>query len=134
MNGDWFNGGANLNPLALRHIGNARRDAELLVADFGEHRDAGADLLDRRAREADPQPTPAMCRVGRPFRPWIDRDAGGERGRIEFHGVDLIGQLDPEKDAALRIIELGGGAELLVEARHQGLELGAQPATQPRYV
>ena len=47
---------ARFSTLALR-----ARHAELPAADFGEHRDALADLLMRRAREAQPQPA-AGCR------------------------------------------------------------------------
>ena len=41
--------------------------------------------------------------------------------------VDVVGQLHPQEDAALGILELGRGAELLVERLHQRVELRAQP-------
>ena len=55
----------------------------------------------RGAGEAQPQPAAGIGLVGRPFRPRIDGDAGGERGLIELQRVDIVGQLDPQEDAAL---------------------------------
>ena len=80
----------------------------------------------RRTGEAEPQPALAVGLIRRPFGPGIDRDAGRERGLIELLRVDVVGQLDPQEDAALRLLELGRSAEFLVERFHQGVELGAQ--------
>ena len=55
-------------------------------------------------------------------------------GAIQFQRIDLVRQLDPEENAALRIVEFGRGAELLVERIHQRLELLAQAAGQLRHV
>src|SRR4051794_4651408 len=55
-----------------------------------------------------------------------------QRRLVELHRIDVVGQLDPEEDAALRLLEFGGGAELLVERFHQSIELSAQPLGQNR--
>ena len=40
--------------------------------------------------------------------------------------VDIVGQLDPQIDAARRVAELGGGAELLGQCLAQGLQLAGE--------
>src|SRR5581483_11443194 len=80
------------------HIGDADGHAELSTADVGQHGNALADLLFGGAGEAKPQPAARIWLVGRPFRPRIDRDAGGERRLIKFQRIDVVGQLDPEED------------------------------------
>ena len=82
--------------------------------------------------KAQPQPAAGIALVGRPFRPRIDGDAGGKCGLVEFEGIDIVRQLDPQEDAALGVFEFGRGAELLVERLHQRVELGAQAARQLR--
>src|ERR1700704_4305539 len=49
------------------HIGAARRHAEFLAANLGEHRHAGPDGVVRGMREAQPHPALAVGFVGRPF-------------------------------------------------------------------
>src|SRR5260370_26191070 len=63
---------------SLFHIRDSSRHAELLAAHFGEHGDAFADLLVRWTGKAQPQPAAGIGLVGRPFRPRVDGDAGGE--------------------------------------------------------
>ena len=74
----------------------------------------------------------APCRST--IRPGIDRDAFLQRRLIELHRVDVVGQLHPQEDAALRVVELGRGAELLVQRLHQRLDLRAQRLAQLRQV
>src|SRR5581483_12461649 len=80
------------------HIGDADGHAEFLAADVGEHGHAFADLLLGGAGKAEPQPAARIWLVGRPLRPRIDRDAGGERRLIKVQRIDIVGQLDPEED------------------------------------
>ena len=84
--------------------------------------------------KTQPQPAAGIGLVGRPFRSRIDGDAGGERGLVELQRVDIVGQLYPQEDAALGVLEFSRGAELLVERFHQRVELGAQAARQLRHV
>src|SRR5262245_48776251 len=95
---------------AALHIGDALRHAELAAADLGEDADALADRRHRGTGEAEPQPALAISLVGRPIRARIDGDASGERGLSEFYGVDRVGELYPQKNAALGRVEFGGGA------------------------
>ena len=116
------------------HIRDTRRHAEFAAADFRERGDAGADRLMRGIGEAQPGAAFAVGLVGRPFRAGIDGDAGGKRRLEELQGIDLVGQLDPQENAALRIVEFGCGAELLVKRVHQSFELFAQAAREFRHV
>ena len=84
--------------------------------------------------EAQPRAAFAVALVGRPFRAGIDGDAGGERRLVELERIDLVRQLDPEENAALRILEFGRSAELLVERIHQRLEFQPQAARQLRHM
>src|SRR5438105_1237118 len=74
----------------LLYVRAAARHAELLATDLRQHGDALADLLMCRARKAQPQARAGVALVGRPFRPRIDRDAGGECGLVEFERIDLV--------------------------------------------
>ena len=98
------------------------------------YEDALANLVMRGAGEAEPQATARIGFVDRPFRPRIDGDARGEGGLIQLQRIDMVGQLHPEEDAALRLLEFGRGAELLAERVHQCIELGAQAARQLRHM
>src|SRR3954454_21833326 len=64
-------------------------DAELLVADLGEGGDALADLLLRRQRETQPQPRLGAVAVDRPFRAWVERDAGLQGRLHQLPHIDL---------------------------------------------
>ena len=64
--------------------------------------------------ETQPQPALAIGLVRGPFEARIDGDARRERGLGKLLGVDDIGQLDPQEDAALGIIELGRGADSIM--------------------
>ncbi len=88
----------------------------------------------RRAGETQPHAAAAVFFIDAPFRSRIDRHAGFARNVAQLHGVDIVGQLHPKKDAARRIIELGRGAELLVERGHQRVELGAEALPQLLHV
>lgn len=70
-----------------------------------------------------------MSGIDRPFHAGIDGDAGGSRGLIELHRIDTVRQLDPQEDAARRIVEFRRGprAELLGQRLHQRLELIRSP-------
>ena len=58
-----------------------------------------------------------------------------ERRLVELHGVDVVGQLHPEEDAALRLLELRRGAELLVRATPSACRACARrPRRQFRHV
>src|SRR5262245_18756281 len=93
------------------HIAAARRHPEFAAADLGEGGDAVADLVLRRAREAQPHAAFAMSLVDGPFRPRIDRDVCCERTLIELQRGHAVRQLHPQEYAALRLLELGRGAE-----------------------
>src|SRR5439155_14388932 len=108
------------------------RYAKLAAADFGECRDALADLVVGGAGEAEPQAALAVGLVGRPFGAWIDRDTGGERSLVEPERVDHVGQFYPQEDAALGIVELGRRAEMLGKRFHHDFELAPQAARQLR--
>src|SRR5437899_2842902 len=116
------------------HVGDSARHAELPAADFGQGGNAFADRFPRRIGEANAQAAIAMSFVGRPFRTRIDGNAASEGGLSELLGVDRVRQRDPEKNAALGLLELGRCAEMLGERVHQRLELAAQAAGEPRYV
>ena len=88
----------------------------------------------RRVGKTQPQPAAGMGLVGGPFRSRIDGDPGGERGLVEFQGIDVVGQFDPQEDAALRVLEFGGCSELFVERLHQRVEFCTQAAGQFRHV
>src|SRR4051794_30880097 len=77
------------SPCSLLHIGAAFGHAELLAADFREHGDALADLFVRGTGETQPQAAAGIGLVGRPFRPGVDGDAGGECGLIQFQRIDI---------------------------------------------
>src|SRR6476646_9557424 len=124
----------DLGPGALLHIGNPRRHAELAPADLRQRGDPLADVLVRWTGEAEPHPALAVALVGRPFRPRIDGDAARQRRLRQLLRVDDIGQLDPEENPTLGVLELRRGAELLGERLHQRLELGAQAARELGHV
>src|SRR5262249_59264673 len=92
---------------AALYIGDAFRHAELAAADLGKHANALPDRLHGGTGETKPQPALAISFVGRPIRPRIDGDASGERGLSELYGVDRVGELHPQKNAALWLLELG---------------------------
>src|SRR5262245_38230323 len=87
-------------------IAAPRGHPEFAAADLGEGGDAVADLVLCRAREAQPHAAFAVGLVDGPFRPRIDRDPGCERPLIERQRVHAVGQLHPQEDAALRLLEL----------------------------
>src|SRR5262245_57762327 len=122
------------SPRGLLHVGAAHRHPELAPADVGEHGHALPDRLVRGAGEAQPHAAPAVGAVGRPFRPRIDGDTSCQRRLRQPSDVHRVGELDPEEDAALGILELGRRPELLGERLHQRLDLGAQAAPQFRHV
>src|SRR5437763_5894328 len=101
-----MSGERELRAGAALDVGDAFRHAELATADLGEHADALADRLHGGTGETKPQPALAVGLVGRPIRSRVDGDAGGERGLREFWRVDRVGKLDPQEDAALRLVEL----------------------------
>src|SRR5262249_60853082 len=71
-----------------------------------------------------------MSLVRRPFGARINGDARRERSLRELWRIDRVGQLDPEKDAAPGLGELGPRAEMLVKGVHQRVELGLQGARE----
>src|SRR5450432_582122 len=97
----------------LLYVRAPGRHAELPPAHIRERSHALAYLFRAGAGEAQTQAALGVGLVGRPFGARIDGDTGRERGRSELQGVDLLGKLDPQKDAARRIIEFGRGPELL---------------------
>src|SRR5271170_5192349 len=86
-------------------------DAGLFVADPREAGDALADLVLGRRAEAQPEARFGGRAVTRPFRPRVESDAGRERRLDELSHIDLVGQLQPQEDAAFGDPRFDGGAE-----------------------
>src|SRR6185312_4084895 len=77
------------------------RYPRLLVAHLGERRDAVADGLLVRHREAQPQVRFRVVRADRPRRALIEDYARVGRRLQQLPHVHRIRQLDPQEDAAL---------------------------------
>src|SRR5215469_12372029 len=111
------------DPSLAPHVAALRRDAGLLVADLGERGDALADFPLRGQRKAEPEPRLAVRAVDRPFRAGIERNAGIGGGLDQLHDVDLVGQLHPQEDAALRHPRLDRRAKFAFQRLDHGVEL-----------
>src|SRR6266849_345979 len=112
------------------NVGALLGDAGLFVADPGKTSDALADLLLRSRAKAQPQPRLGCLAVAGPFRPGIERDAGIEGGLYQLSDIDLIGQFQPQEDAAFRGPRLDRGAEFALHRFDHRVELALQRLAQ----
>src|SRR5438270_690260 len=100
---------------SVPHVAALLGDAELLVADLRETGDALADLLLCRQPEAQAQARFRGFAIDRPLRAGIERDPSIERRRYQLAHIDLVRQLHPEENSALRQPWLDRGAELALD-------------------
>src|SRR6516162_11325028 len=108
-------------------IGALLGDAGLLETDAREGRDTGADVVRRRQCEADPQMRFALARIARPFGPRVEDDPGLGGWGDQFRHVDPVRQLQPQKNATLRLPHLfDRGAEFALDGLDHRFELAVQ--------
>ena len=100
---------------AVADAPHSRGQTKFAAADLRQRRNSLVDFLMAQVGETQPQTAFGVGLVHRPLGPRVDGDARGLRQRKKFQRIHAVGQLDPQENAALRIVELGGRAEMLTQ-------------------